>query len=68
LVLFWSFCAPVLLKLPGVGPKIGLLVLSVGFAMGDCGIVVDTHVHRVPHIVTTMTSPHHHSSSHTGGL
>ena len=34
-------------KLPGVGPKVALLVLSVGFAMGDAGIVVDTHVHRV---------------------
>lgn len=34
-------------KLPGVGPKVALLVLSVGFAQGDAGIVVDTHVHRV---------------------
>ena len=34
-------------KLPGVGPKVALLILSVGFAQGDAGIVVDTHVHRV---------------------
>lgn len=34
-------------QLPGVGPKVALLVLSVGFAQGDAGIVVDTHVHRV---------------------
>ena len=27
--------------------QVSLLVLSVGFAMGDAGIVVDTHVHRV---------------------
>lgn len=34
-------------KLPGVGPKVALLILSVGFAQGEAGIVVDTHVHRV---------------------
>jgi endonuclease-3 len=38
---------PALTALPGVGPKVGLLVLTVGFAVGDAGVVVDTHVERV---------------------
>ena len=36
-----------LLKLRGVGPKIAHLLRSVSFGMGDTGIVVDTHVHRI---------------------
>mmetsp|Transcript_25872 Transcript_25872/g.49175 ORF Transcript_25872/g.49175 Transcript_25872/m.49175 type:complete len:401 (-) Transcript_25872:346-1548(-) len=34
-----------LMTLPGVGPKVANLVLSVSFNQ-DAGIVVDTHVHR----------------------
>ena len=36
-----------LVALPGVGPKIANLVLSVTFQQAECGMVVDTHVHRV---------------------
>ena len=36
-----------LLDLHGVGPKVGLLVLTVGFANESAGIVVDTHCARV---------------------
>ncbi|CAM6097622.1 unnamed protein product [Calypogeia fissa] len=36
-----------LMKLPGVGPKVGLLVLWVGFGMGEVGLIVDTNVRRV---------------------
>lgn len=37
-----------LIALPGVGPKIANLVLSVVFGQVDgCGMVVDTHVHRI---------------------
>jgi len=34
-------------RLPGVGPKIARLVMSVGLGAGGCGLVVDTHVNRV---------------------
>lgn len=44
-------------KLPGVGPKVALLILSVGFAQGDAGIVVDTHVHRVATRLGWTTPP-----------
>ena len=33
--------------LPGVGPKVARLVASVAFGDDRCGVVVDTHVHRV---------------------
>ncbi|CAJ1444806.1 unnamed protein product [Effrenium voratum] len=36
-----------LTALPGVGPKIANLVLSVTFNHSQAGMVVDTHVHRV---------------------
>ncbi|KAL3915155.1 MAG: hypothetical protein SGPRY_007352 [Prymnesium sp.] len=36
-----------LVALPGVGPKIAHLMLSVAFSDEGSGIVVDTHVHRV---------------------
>ena len=36
-----------LVALPGVGPKIANLVLSVTFQEAGCGMIVDTHVHRV---------------------
>ncbi|MCO5579140.1 hypothetical protein L7F22_032992 [Adiantum nelumboides] len=36
-----------LLKLPGVGPKIALLVLWVAFGKGEEGFIVDTNVRRV---------------------
>lgn len=36
-----------LIALPGVGPKIANLVLSVSFQQAGCGMVVDTHVQRV---------------------
>lgn len=35
-----------LLELPGVGPKMALLVMRVAFDQ-TCGISVDTHVHRI---------------------
>lgn len=34
-------------SLPGVGPKVARLVASVAFGDTRCGLVVDTHVHRV---------------------
>eukprot|EP00250_Pteridium_aquilinum_P007249 c17012_g1_i1 orf=203-1054(+) len=36
-----------LLKLPGVGPKVALLVLWVAFGKGEEGFIVDTNVRRV---------------------
>ncbi|XP_024400082.1 uncharacterized protein [Physcomitrium patens] len=36
-----------LMKLPGVGPKVALLVLWVAFGMGEEGLIVDTNVRRV---------------------
>ncbi|KAH8938337.1 hypothetical protein BDL97_16G077600 [Sphagnum fallax] len=36
-----------LMKLPGVGPKVALLVLFVAFGMGEEGMIVDTNVKRV---------------------
>lgn len=36
-----------LLKLPGVGPKVALLVLWVAFGKGEEGLIVDTNVRRV---------------------
>lgn len=36
-----------LMKLPGVGPKVALLVLWVAFDMGEEGLIVDTNVRRV---------------------
>lgn len=36
-----------LMKLPGVGPKVAFLVLTVAFDRGEDGMVVDTHVRRV---------------------
>ena len=41
--------------LPGVGPKIANLMLSVAFARDDAGIVVDTHVHRIAHQLGWVT-------------
>ncbi|KAF4727353.1 Endonuclease III-like protein 1, partial [Perkinsus olseni] len=36
-----------LLSLPGVGPKMAVLVMEVGHGRRDAGICVDTHVHRI---------------------
>eukprot|EP00514_Thraustochytrium_sp_LLF1b_P011523 CAMPEP_0184544970 /NCGR_PEP_ID=MMETSP0199_2-20130426/3979_1 /TAXON_ID=1112570 /ORGANISM="Thraustochytrium sp., Strain LLF1b" /LENGTH=340 /DNA_ID=CAMNT_0026939207 /DNA_START=107 /DNA_END=1129 /DNA_ORIENTATION=+ len=36
-----------LVELPGVGPKMALLVLLVAFDKKDAGIAIDTHVHRI---------------------
>ena len=41
-----------LLKLPGVGDKIANLMRSVAFGDTDAGIVVDTHVHRIAHVLS----------------
>lgn len=39
-----------LVSLPGIGPKIANLVRSVTFGrVKGCGMVVDTHVHRIAH-------------------
>ncbi|EER16683.1 endonuclease iii, putative [Perkinsus marinus ATCC 50983] len=36
-----------LLSLPGVGPKMAVLVMEIGHGHRDAGICVDTHVHRI---------------------
>ena len=48
-----------LVALPGIGPKIANLVLAVTFQQPDCGMIVDTHVHRVARRLgwSTFTAP-----------
>mmetsp|Transcript_18700 Transcript_18700/g.34642 ORF Transcript_18700/g.34642 Transcript_18700/m.34642 type:complete len:345 (+) Transcript_18700:399-1433(+) len=36
-----------LLELPGVGPKMALLVLLMAFGKKDAGIAIDSHMHRI---------------------
>lgn len=48
-----------LLELPGVGPKMGFLVLAVAFNSTDVGIGVDTHMHRIFHDLGWVDSKSH---------
>ncbi|KAF4666775.1 hypothetical protein FOL47_003915 [Perkinsus chesapeaki] len=36
-----------LMSLPGVGPKMAVLMMEIGHGRRDAGICVDTHVHRI---------------------
>ena len=40
-----------LCALPGVGPKMAIIVLEVAFDIPDAGIAIDTHLHRMCNIL-----------------
>lgn len=45
-----------LMALPGVGPKMGFLVLHIAFGKYDAGIGVDTHMHRMLNVLQWVES------------